>query len=136
MFFDKCFGDIRIIAPVDVFGVWTGPKDLLVGHRTSWGILPQTPVFSLRSTRSRWYSSITAIYSIYLVVFGQVQRTCWWVIGPPGGSSPRPPFYRCCGLSNNHQMINYTAVMELCPRQHAERSEKTGVWGTIPQEVR
>jgi hypothetical protein len=28
-----------------------GPKDLLVSHRTSWGILPQTPVFSLRSAR-------------------------------------------------------------------------------------
>ena len=25
------------------------PKDLLVSHRTSWGILPQSPVFSLRS---------------------------------------------------------------------------------------
>jgi hypothetical protein len=35
------------------FGVWTAPKDLLVGHRTSWGILPQTPVFSLRSARSQ-----------------------------------------------------------------------------------
>jgi hypothetical protein len=26
-------------------------------HRTSWGILPQTPVFSLRSALSHWYSS-------------------------------------------------------------------------------
>jgi hypothetical protein len=26
--------------------------------------------------------------------FGQVRRTCWWVIGLPGGSSPRPPFSR------------------------------------------
>jgi hypothetical protein len=26
-----------------------GPSHLLVSHRTSWGILPQTPVFSLRS---------------------------------------------------------------------------------------
>ena len=24
----------------------------------------------------------------------QVRRTCWWVIGLPGGSSPRPPFSR------------------------------------------
>jgi hypothetical protein len=30
------------------------PKDLLVSHRTSWGILPQTPVFSLRSARCHW----------------------------------------------------------------------------------
>jgi hypothetical protein len=28
-----------------------GQKDLLVTHRTSWGILPQTPVFSLRSVK-------------------------------------------------------------------------------------
>jgi hypothetical protein len=32
--------------------VWFGrTKDLLASHRTSWGILPQTPVFSLRSAR-------------------------------------------------------------------------------------
>jgi hypothetical protein len=37
-----------------------GPKDMLVSHRISWGIL-QTPVFSLRSTRGHWYSSITAL---------------------------------------------------------------------------
>jgi hypothetical protein len=30
-----------------------GPKDLLVCHRTSWGILPQTPVFSLLSARCK-----------------------------------------------------------------------------------
>jgi hypothetical protein len=30
-----------------------GPKDLLVCYRTSWGILPQTPVFSLRSARCK-----------------------------------------------------------------------------------
>jgi hypothetical protein len=30
----------------------------------------------------------------------------------------------------------YKAVMELYRRQRAERSEKTGVWGRIPQEVR
>jgi hypothetical protein len=35
------------------FGVWKGPKDLLVSHRASWGILPQTLVFSLRSARCR-----------------------------------------------------------------------------------
>jgi hypothetical protein len=34
------------------------------------------------------------------------------------------------------QQTNYTAVMELYRRQCAERSEKTGVWGRIPQEVR
>jgi hypothetical protein len=28
-----------------------GPNDPLVRHRASWGILPQTPVFSLRSAR-------------------------------------------------------------------------------------
>jgi hypothetical protein len=32
----------------------SGPKDLLVGYRTSWGILPQTPVFSLRSAHYQW----------------------------------------------------------------------------------
>jgi hypothetical protein len=43
---------------VDLFGVfWTGPKDLLVGHRISWGILLQTPVFSLRSARCRGRAS-------------------------------------------------------------------------------
>jgi hypothetical protein len=31
--------------------VHPGPNDLLVRHRASWGILPQTPVFSLRSAR-------------------------------------------------------------------------------------
>jgi hypothetical protein len=43
--------------------IWcrTGPKDLLVGHRISWGILPQTPVFSLRSARCRGQSCITAV---------------------------------------------------------------------------
>jgi hypothetical protein len=35
--------------------------DLLISHRTSWGILPQTPVFSLRSARGHGYSSITAL---------------------------------------------------------------------------
>jgi hypothetical protein len=30
-----------------------------VGHSISWGILPQTPVFSLRSARCRGYGSIT-----------------------------------------------------------------------------
>jgi hypothetical protein len=34
------------------------------------------------------------------------------------------------------RLINYKAVMELYPGQHAERSEKPGVWGRIPQEVR
>jgi len=33
----------------------------LVSHRASWGILPQTPVFSLRSARCHWQSSITAL---------------------------------------------------------------------------
>jgi hypothetical protein len=40
-------------ASTEVLG--SGPKDLLVSHRTSWGILPQTPVFSLRSARCHWY---------------------------------------------------------------------------------
>jgi hypothetical protein len=39
--------------PAYIRCILTGPKDLLVGHRTSWGILPQTPVFSLRSARRR-----------------------------------------------------------------------------------
>jgi hypothetical protein len=34
--------------PAQWKSVWDA-KDLLVPHRTSWGILPQTPVFSLRS---------------------------------------------------------------------------------------
>ena len=34
----------------------TGPTDLLACHRTSWGILPQTPVFSLRSARCHWHN--------------------------------------------------------------------------------
>src|SRR5277367_543429 len=42
-----------------------GPKDLVLSHRTSWGILPQTPVFSLRSARCHWYSLITAPKLIY-----------------------------------------------------------------------
>jgi hypothetical protein len=33
------------------FRMLPDPKDMLVSHRTSWGILPQTPVFSLRSAR-------------------------------------------------------------------------------------
>jgi hypothetical protein len=41
----------------------------------------------------QYQSPIIAAYLICLV-FGQVQRTCWWVIGLPGGSSPRPPFSR------------------------------------------
>jgi hypothetical protein len=35
-------------------------KICLVGHRASWGILPQTPVFSLRSARCHWECLITA----------------------------------------------------------------------------
>jgi hypothetical protein len=35
------------------------PSDLFVCHRTSWGILPQTPVLSLRSACCRWNTSIT-----------------------------------------------------------------------------
>jgi hypothetical protein len=50
--------------PVTFFpGGWIehpGPKDLLASHRTSWGILPKTPVFSLRSARCHWQSLITA----------------------------------------------------------------------------
>jgi hypothetical protein len=38
-----------------------GPKDLLVSSRASWGILPQTTVFSLRSARRHWHSSKTAL---------------------------------------------------------------------------
>ena len=38
-----------------------GPKDLVLSHRASWGILPQTPVFSLRSARCHWYRSITVL---------------------------------------------------------------------------
>jgi hypothetical protein len=34
-------------------------QSLSKSYRTSWGILPQTPVFSLRSARCHWYSSIT-----------------------------------------------------------------------------
>jgi hypothetical protein len=36
----------------------------------------------------------------------------------------------------NTEYINDTAVKKLYPRQLAERSEKTGVWGRIPQEIR
>jgi hypothetical protein len=32
-----------------------------ISHRTSWGILPQTPVFSLRSAHCHWYTSITSL---------------------------------------------------------------------------
>jgi hypothetical protein len=35
----------------------SGPKGLMVGHRISWGILSQTPVFSLRSVRCRGRAS-------------------------------------------------------------------------------
>jgi hypothetical protein len=38
-----------------------GPTDLLVSHRTSWGILPQTPVFSLRSARCHLHRSKPAL---------------------------------------------------------------------------
>jgi hypothetical protein len=47
-----------------------GPNDLSVSYRTSWGILPQTPVFSLRSARCHWYSSMAALTNI------QVRTTC------------------------------------------------------------
>jgi hypothetical protein len=33
----------------------------LISHRASWGILPQTPVFSLRSARCYWYSWIIGL---------------------------------------------------------------------------
>jgi hypothetical protein len=36
----------------------------------------------------------------------------------------------------NKSTNSYTAVMERYRRQRAERSEKTGVLGSIPQEVR
>jgi hypothetical protein len=37
------------VCALNALAEYPGPKDLLVNHRTSWGILPQTPVFSLRS---------------------------------------------------------------------------------------
>jgi hypothetical protein len=37
-------------------GARFGKEGVLVSHRASWGILPQTPVFSLRSARCHWYS--------------------------------------------------------------------------------
>jgi hypothetical protein len=70
-----------------------------VGHRTSWGILPQTPVFSLRSARCHW------------------------------GKAPS-----LSGLE--HPGPKPLLVSQLHPRQRAERSEKAGVWGRIPQEAR
>jgi hypothetical protein len=42
-------------------GFTGGRPCVLVSYRTSWGILPQTPVFSLRSARCHRYSSITAL---------------------------------------------------------------------------
>jgi hypothetical protein len=56
-------------------GGGSGPKDLRVGSRTSWGILPQTPVLLLSSARCRMYSSVTGLYLIYFE-YGQVLRTC------------------------------------------------------------
>jgi hypothetical protein len=38
-----------------------GGGGLQVSDRGSWGVLPQTPVFSLRSGRCHWHSSITAL---------------------------------------------------------------------------
>jgi hypothetical protein len=56
-----------------------GPE--LVSHRASWGILPQTPVFSLRSARCHWHTLLI-----------QVQRTSQYVmvlwIFFPGGNPP------------------------------------------------
>ena len=37
-----------------------GPYLLVISHRNSWGILPQTPVFSLRSAWCHWQSLIIA----------------------------------------------------------------------------
>ena len=70
-----------------------------MGHRYSWGILPQTPVFSLRSACCHW------------------------------GTAPS-----LSGL--NIHVPKPLLVSQLYPRQRAERSEKTGVWGRITQEVR
>jgi hypothetical protein len=56
-------GELDHCSVVDLLtGGCTGPNELVVGHRTSWGILPQTPVFSLRPAR---WSLITALQLIY-----------------------------------------------------------------------
>jgi hypothetical protein len=121
-----------------------------VGHRTSWGNLPQTPVFSLRSARCYWYSSITA--PPYLI-YNRLDRS----EGPACRSSlGRNEYSPLIGLGTHPNALlvheralpvtcegpsfpnknKPTAVMELYRRQRAERSEKTGVWGRIPQEAR
>jgi hypothetical protein len=73
--------------------------------------------------------------------FGPVSKSSYfqWI--------PRPPFSRFArravtwGYSSSitvwteHPGPKALLVRQLYPRQHAERSEKTGVWGRIPQEV-
>jgi hypothetical protein len=93
--------DPRFLAPLSARALTeqTGPKDLLVSHRTSWGILPQTPVFSLRSARCHWHSSITALTAhpnpkdlLVTYVIVTLNLLSW-------GEPPRPPGLASLGPS-------------------------------------
>jgi hypothetical protein len=99
----------------------TGPK---VRHRTSWGILPQTPVFSLRSARCHWYSSTTALTENPppkdLLVS---HRTSWGIL-------PQTPVFlrsaRCPWFSSTTALTGHPPPKDLLV------SHRTS-WGILPQ---
>jgi hypothetical protein len=92
---------------------------------TSWGILPQTPVFSLRSARCHWHISITALAEVPgpkdLIVS---HRTSWGIL-------PQTPVFslrsaRC------HWHISITALAEVPGPKDLIVSHSTS-WGILPQ---
>jgi hypothetical protein len=96
-------------------------------HRASWGIHPQTPVFSLRSACCHWQVHTKArakrARGVWFPPGKKVRPTYATFIVLPGGSSPRPPFPR---------FARCTAIGKSIRRP--ERSEPRGVWGVSPQD--
>jgi hypothetical protein len=93
------------------FDIDPGLKDLSVSHRTSWGILPQTPRF-LASLGALWSVEFHHWFVVGLFLFGQFGPS--YVIGTArsstsrslGGSSPDQT-----GMQGKaHQAMTYRQV--------------------------
>jgi hypothetical protein len=111
-------------------------QDLLVSHRTSWGILPQTPLFTLCSARWHRQSSITASTEHPAPKDQLVSHRTWSKVGSP--------------LKTNHVSVapikfffcSKTPFLSVCPplpsrsiklrSNQALASHRTS-WGILPQ---
>jgi hypothetical protein len=125
------------------FGVWAGPEGLLVGHRTSWGILPQTPVFSLRSARCRRLSRNHQINQLHSSDGVLPYDSTSEARGPAGRSSdflgdppPDPRFSlrsaRCRGLSKIHQINQLRSSDGALPTKARRAKRENGGLGEDP----